>query len=130
MKYYHARRETMYYKWMEEQSYQPYADEWCILSWDLIRMLGRLAEEHEIPDYPKDVTDYAIGGQSLGNWMKCFKSMVNGDNEEIYSLMRDVEEDVYVCLYQIYCELIMNPEEVTDKIRKQKAMEKDENIFR
>ncbi len=124
----------MYYKWREEQSYQPYTDEWYILSWDLIRILGRLAEEHEIPDYLKDVTDYEIRGQSLGNWMKCFKSMVNGDNEEIFSLRWDVEESVgkavHACLYQIYRELIMNPEEVTDKIRKQKAMEKDESIFR
>lgn len=138
MKYYHVcdgfKMDRMYYKWREEQSYQPYTYDWYTVTWGLIHMLGRLAEEHEIPDYPKDVTDYAIRGQSLGNWMKCFKSMVNGDDKEIYTLIWDVEEsdgeDVLPCLYQIYRELIMNPEEVTDKIRKQKAMEKDENIFR
>lgn len=105
------------------QRYMPF------ITWDekeLQSELLKLVDKYGMPVYPKDVTDYPIVGNALGEWLKTLEYFVKGDTASLCTLSVSVNEKIRIpvlefgpwfCMYGVYRKLIAEPEDVLEVIR-------------
>lgn len=99
------------------------------------RALLKLMEKHGIPDYPKDVLDYYIIEDTLDGWLcnlKRLKEKGEGYLFLVYPAGMIEWSHPYIpdvlpwyIIFGILRELILNPEEVINRIRVQKEIDRE-----
>lgn len=99
------------------------------ITWDekeLQSELLKLVDKYGMPVYPKDVTDYPIVGNTLGEWLKTLEDFIKGDTASLCTLSVSVNEKIRIpvlelepwfCMYGVYRKLITESEVVLEVIR-------------
>lgn len=105
---------------------------------ELQNELLELIDKCGIPVYPKDVTEYPIVGNTLGEWLKALEDLVKGDTGPLHALSVSVETKLplsvleprpYFFIYGVYRELIEKQKNVLQEIwEKQRIREEKEKL--
>lgn len=117
------------------QRYMPF------ITWDekeLQSELLKLVDKYGMPVYPKDVTDYPIVGNTLGEWLKALENLVKGDAGLLNTLSVSVgaklshsvlESGPWFFIYSVYRELIEKQKNVLKEIwERQEIREEKERL--